>query len=412
MTAVSPSVQSPLPLPASTAASATANAFGVPLTPEFELLLGGTSPLFDNGTRSRVEEWLRAGPGWKDLTQLALNHSLSPLLYTRIHLLSPSLPREHLLTLKADAVTLTQRALIYTAEMKRLIPLFEANRISTLVFKGPPLARNLYGSLALRTFVDLDIMVHPEDVERAWALLKAEEYTLSYKFSAAHLPALIRSGNHLILYGSENQCLELHWAFFPKSRATPFDTTGAWERREPLRFDDMTIMTLAPHDLVHFLCLHGTKHAWCRLAWITDLAWFIFRYPEFDWDALLDHAARLGTAHMTLVGLSLVHELYGCALTARVTRQIRDDLEVLPLARWMCQRLLTGVQDLPTGLELVRLVLRARERRRDRGRDLYHHLMALRPNNLEQAPPAASILHTYTLHRFWYLLLKYSRARD
>lgn len=412
MTAVFHSAPNPVPPSISPRGTATAHAFGAPLSPEFALLLVCTSPLFDALNGARAGELLRAKPAWEVLTRLALDHGQSPLLYTRLNLLPPPLAPELPAKLKADAVTQTQRALIYTAEMQRLIPLLEANGIPPLVFKGPPLARNLYGSLALRTFADLDVMVHPADVEQAWALLKREGYSLSYKFLPEHLPELVRSGNHLILYGTENQCLELHWAFFPKSRATAFDTDGAWVRREVVTFDNVAIPTLAPRDLVHFLCLHGTKHGWSRLVWLTDVAWFIFRYPEFDWDGLVEHAARLGTLRMTLVGLALARELYGCALAERVTREIVKDAGVLPLARWMCERLVTGAHDLPTGTELVHLVLQSRERRLDRARDLYHHLLALRPNNLEQAPRAASFLHTYTLHRLWYLALKYSRVRE
>lgn len=407
MTVLTSSAPGAYALPASPVESARAQPFDIPLSREFELLLACTTPLFESGARARAEELVRAGLAWEDLTRLARDHTLSPLLYARLILLSPPLARESLAPLKADALTQTRRALVYTAEMKRLIPQFEAYGIPTLVFKGPPLARALYNSLAHRTFVDLDIMVHPADVERAWTLLKHQGYTLSHKYLPEHLPALIRSGNHLVLNGAGNECVELHSSFFPRSRATPFDSAGAWARREPLRFDDVTIMTLAPRDLVHYLCLHGAKHAWSRLAWIADLAWFTFSYPAFDWDALLDDAARRGTRRIVLVGLALGRGLYGSLLAPRVTRLIEDDARVLPMAQWMCRRLLGGVQDLPTGPELVRLVWRTRERRRDRARDLYHHLVALRPDNLEAAPRAASVLHTYTLHRLWYLLLKY-----
>ena len=67
--------------------------------------------------------------------------------------------------------------------MKRLVPYLEANGIETLVFKGPALAQSIYGRIALRPFLDLDILVQPRDVAKAWSLLKAEGYTLSYNVS-------------------------------------------------------------------------------------------------------------------------------------------------------------------------------------------------------------------------------------
>lgn len=410
MSTTSPTIV-PLPPPSARSDWRTpSHAFGDRLSPELELILCAASPLFDDSARARVQRLLHSEWNRDELARLALGYGLSPLLYTRLHSVMSHYD-ESLSELKADALALVQRALVLTTEMKRLIPHLEAKGIETLVFKGPALARVLYANPSLRAFTDLDVMVRPEKAMQAWALLAGEGYTLEYKFSREHLPALLASGNHLPLHGSpNNELIELHWAFFPRSRATPFDTAGAWTRRIPLCFDDMTIMTLAPRDLVHFLCLHGTKHAWCRLGWVADLAWFVFRYPSFEWDELLEHATRLGTRRMTLVGLTLARELFRIQLAARVTAAMHQDSEVLSLARWMWQRLLSGVQDLPTGPDLLRLVLHSRERRRDRARDVYYHIVAPRPGNLDDLPHSAATLHTYTLHRLWYLLLKYGRT--
>ncbi len=387
-------------------------AFDVPLSPELELVLCCSTPAFEDAARTRAQELLDRALNWNKFAALAFAHGLSPLVYTRL-CSAPAFARHaSSLQLKSDARALTQRALVLTTEMKRLIPRLEAEGIETLVLKGPLLARIVYGDSVLRAFTDLDIMVRPEDVARAWALLADEGYTPEYKIAPAHFAALIAYGNHLPFYGTPNkELVELHWTFFARSRAASFDVQGAWARREPICFDDTTVMSLAPRDLIHFLCLHGTKHAWSRLSWITDLAWFVFRYPDLDWDALLDHATRLGTRRMTLVGFALAQELFGLVPSEQIAQQLCADHAVLTLARWMWQRLLSGEQNLPTGLDLVRLVVRSRERPRDRARDLYHHVIALRPNNVEDAPASAAFLHTYTLHRLWFLVRKYGRVR-
>jgi hypothetical protein len=167
-------------------------------------------------------------------------------------------------------------------------------------------------------------------------------------------------------------------------------------------------MTLSAGDLIHFLCLHGAKHAWGRLNWLADLVWFGHRYPNFDWTGLLEHAAQSGTRRMTLVGLALARELWDMPLPSAVLQQLETDPRVQELARWMWQRVLRGTQSLATGVELVQLIWRSRERGWDRARDLYHQLMAMRPNNLEDVSPAAAALRTYPLHRLVYLVRKYS----
>lgn len=400
------------PLPPSLRVSAPAQVFGAALDPEFEIVLVCAQPVLDKIAATRVDELLRHDLDWRRLTGLALSHGLSPLVYTRLEpFLSRPLPAD-VLKLKTDAVLLTEHALIHTGEMKRLVPYLEANGIETLVFKGPALSQGLYGRIGLRPFLDLDLFVQPRDVAKAWSLLTAEGYTLEYNVSRAQLPELMKAGNHLPLHGANyNECVELHWTFFAKTRATFFDSDGAWSRRVPLIVQGVTVKTLAPPDLVHFLCLHGTKHVWSRLAWLTDLVWFIHKYPLFDWGALLAEAHQNGTRRMVLVGLALAYELFGCVPDDAVLRLIHQDKETLPLAKWMWQRVLDGKRELVTGRELVQLVLWTRERTRDRGRDLYYHLTALRPNNIQDASHSAHMPGVYALHRLVYLVRKYGRVR-
>jgi hypothetical protein len=403
------SIAMPLPT-ASSPTRVPARAFGTALAPEYELLLACAQPALDGVAAARIEELVHQGLDWQKLTRLAMSHGLSPLVYTR---LEPVLPRplpDAFADLKRDAARLVQHALIHTAEMKRLIPSFKANGIETVVYKGPALATSLYGRIALRPFLDLDLLVQPQDVERAWSLLVAQGYELPYRISGEQLPAFMQAGNHLPLY-RENQCVELHWNLFARTRATTFDTRGAWSRRVPLVVQGTTVMTLAPSDLAHFLCLHGNKHVWCRLAWLTDLMWFMRRYPQFDWDALLESAQERGTLRMVLVGLLLASELFDSPLPAPVARRMEGDTHVPAIAKWMWERVLDGNQDLPTGRELYQLVMRTRERRRDRGRDLYHHFMALRPDDLQAAHRFTPMSAGYRLHRLWYLVNKYALVR-
>lgn len=391
--------------------AASPQVFDRALSPEWELLVYCAQPEFDHQTATRVQALLHAELDWQRLTALAMSHGLSSIVYTRLEpFLTQPLP-EPVLQLKTDAVRLMQYALVHTGEMNRLVPYLQAHGIETLVFKGPALAQSVYGRRTLRPFLDLDILVQPRDVAKAWSLLEAEGYTLAYNLPREQLPELMKAGNHLPLYGTHNNaCVELHWTFFAKTRATFFDTRGAWARRVPLEIQGLTVMTLAPPDLVHFLCLHGTKHAWGRLAWLTDLVWFMARYPRFDWSALLDEARTSGTERMVLVGLALAHELFGSELEESVTRRIHADRKVLPLAQWMWERVRAGNQELPTGSELVQLVLRTRERRGDRVRDLYHHLMALRPNNIQDASHSTRLPGTSGLFRLVYLVRKYGRG--
>jgi len=72
-------------------------------------------------------------------------------------------------------ITLYNRHL--TAELVRLTGLLKAAGIAAVAFKGPVLAAMAYGSIDMRQFVDLDILVRQTDLPRIAEILSAERYT-------------------------------------------------------------------------------------------------------------------------------------------------------------------------------------------------------------------------------------------
>jgi len=85
------------------------------------------------------------------------------------------------------AVSARNRAL--AAELGELLRLFEESGIRALPFKGPVLALDLFGDLALREFVDLDILVPAGEILRATDLIEARGYEPLYRVGRARLDA-------------------------------------------------------------------------------------------------------------------------------------------------------------------------------------------------------------------------------
>ncbi|HEY3839236.1 MAG TPA: nucleotidyltransferase family protein, partial [Bryobacteraceae bacterium] len=54
-----------------------------------------------------------------------------------------------------------------TAELFRILGLFNKSGIEVIPFKGPTLAVAAYGDLSLRMFADLDILVSEQDLDAA-----------------------------------------------------------------------------------------------------------------------------------------------------------------------------------------------------------------------------------------------------
>ena len=97
------------------------------------------------------------------LTSLAIQHGILPLVYKTIKELSQEkasiVPIEFLTELKAQYMGISQRNMLMSAELIRIMKLLEENGIEALAFKGPTLSQMAYGDITLRQYVDLDILV-------------------------------------------------------------------------------------------------------------------------------------------------------------------------------------------------------------------------------------------------------------
>src|SRR5262245_54457784 len=70
--------------------------------------------------------------------------------------------------LAGERLAMSATALAATRQLVEIVAALEALGIQVMPYKGPMLALDAYGDPALRLFNDLDILVAPTDVDRAW----------------------------------------------------------------------------------------------------------------------------------------------------------------------------------------------------------------------------------------------------
>src|SRR5262245_55680778 len=131
----------------------------------------------DDRVVARLRELAAAEVDWEYLFQLARRHSIIPLLYVQLEQHASDLVRPPVLTkLKKHYLENSARNALLTGELCRLINLFRDEGIDAIAYKGPVLAQFAYGNLALRRFVDLDVIVRKSDVLQAREILLNEGY--------------------------------------------------------------------------------------------------------------------------------------------------------------------------------------------------------------------------------------------
>src|SRR5215216_1596531 len=280
---------------------------------------------------------------WEYVFQLARRHSIVPLVYVQLQQHAPDLvPPQFLSKLKKHYFENAARNTLLTAELCRLISLFAEAGVETIPYKGPVLARFAYGDVALRRFVDLDVIVKKSDVLKTRDILLREGYTPSKSLSLDQQEILLRT-QHNMQFSRDNHRLiiELHWEVAPHLFASTVNGERLWQDLITVDLNGTQVKTFSAEDLLFSLCVHGSRHLWERLAWICDVAELIAR-RSLDWTALLTRAASADTERMFLLGVHLAERLLDAPLPTEVKQRCHSDPRLSSLADTIIAHLFNG----------------------------------------------------------------------
>ncbi len=349
----------------------------IPLvSPEMELLLCCVRPTITRSTSERMAALVQAGLDWDRVVYLATEHAVKPLLYWRLKTVLPhSVPALVLLQLHDDFVANSRRNVFLMRKLLLLLELFATHDIRVLPFKGPILAATVYKNLALRRSGDLDIVVHAHDAARAQALLLEQGYRLVQGLFQA-LPPFPPKKDHHYLFVGDTVSIELHRAFIDYRYAVSLTLDAMTMRCSTVRVAGKPVLVLAPEDLLLLLCVHGMKHYWERLSWVTDIAWLLETTPDLDWARVFAYSDQFHVKRIVLSGLSLTYHLLGTNLPDAVIRCMEQDRHLLLLTAQIQGRLIAEVCQ-RYGLKGYFLAILAHERTQDQLIYLYHSLRAL-----------------------------------
>jgi Uncharacterised nucleotidyltransferase len=342
--------------------------------PEIELILCCARTHITPSTAERIKTLLQQDINWNYLIKIASRNGIVPILSESLKTIGPeALPKDILSQLRNASYTNAQNNLLQTAELLKLLKLFEANKIPVIPFKGPVLTASVYGNLALRQFGDLDILVQEQDVSKAIEVLISQGYILpsqltevdrKFPFQVKHFQ---ESQHHQKSYNLVHQdrkvIVELHWLLTQKSFPFPLDFQHLWKNSKPLSIAGTIVPQFSPEDRLLYLCMHGAKHTWTQLKWICDIAEILLSHQTLNWEQVMSEARRLGSDRMLRVGLFLTHELLGSTLPDELLSKINSDrlvkLLCLQVYEWLFEKP-------PTEFEVYRFRLQVRERWADK----------------------------------------------
>jgi hypothetical protein len=304
---------------------------------EFELLRLACRP---TPGPARIRDLLTEGFDGDLLIELAARHGVRPLLVRCLSQLSwQSVPAGTRQALEAFQYHQQLRALAIADELLKIVAAFAAARIPVATFKGPVLALQLYGDLALREYSDVDLVVPPRHASKAEQVLAEMGYRNGQGERAFRHAFLRHQRQYAFARDGLDAGIDLHWGFCPDPLPFPVGAEEIWPALRFLELGGRRIPTLADEELALLLAGHGTKEAWRSLIWVSDFARLVERAAGLDWRRVHRRARQRGCGDTVLLACAIAAALLDTQVPQALSGEVSGSARVQSLSARLIARM-------------------------------------------------------------------------
>lgn len=304
--------------------------------PEQELLVLCASNLPEGASSGRIQELLAAGISWSNLLLVADRNEILPLVYSRLSAFADEIPSPAFQIIKKRCASITGWNLALASELLAILSHLQRNGIRAVAFKGPALAIALYGQLGLRHCRDLDILIQAEQVWDAVRILEGEGYLLAIEFPLTPQREWLKTYKDVALRNPVTGVyLELHWAVCEPAFDRRIHSADLWQQTETVAVLGSPVPFPSPGTLLFLLAVHGARHYWNSLKWITDIDRCLRIYPSLDWQSVTHVPQSLGRRRTLLLPLKLCHDLLGTPLPPGISSLVDEE----PGFSWLVEKI-------------------------------------------------------------------------
>ena len=261
---------------------------------------------------------------WEYLLATASYHGLLPLLHKHVHASGADLvPVNVLSRLKQSSLANSQNVLHLLSKQLKVQRLLKDSGVPVAVFKGSVLSQMSYGEISLRTAGDIDLLISPQHFAQVRVLLESLGYEMTPQLTAVQLVSHLKHHCEIQFVRDDwFTVVDLHWALAPKSFVFDLQTDEVMSRLQTVAMAGAEVQTLATEDLILYLSMHGAKHLWRALEWISSLSELIRPAESIDWDVVVARAVQAHATRMLGLALRLVEQVSGLETVSQVTNVI------------------------------------------------------------------------------------------
>jgi hypothetical protein len=288
------------------------------LSREDELCLLLARGKLNSAERARGVQFLAMQMQWPVLLERAYGHQVYPLVYRNLLDLGfPGVPEAVQAELKGQYLANAMRNQLLAEELARLLGVLGKAGIRVVPLKGVALAQSLYGDVAARVCVDIDILVPPANVDQTIALLLASGYRTEHNDPYLEKLAL-RHGRHFSMVREGRGIsflLELHWILIQHSSHNHEAVRDLWAEARPQPFLEVPAHSLNSEWEFLYLCIHAVDHEWRSLKWLIDIH-EVTSGSGIDWQRVAKKAEQFEIALPVEQTLAVSSMLLGTRLPA------------------------------------------------------------------------------------------------
>jgi hypothetical protein len=201
---------------------------------------------------------------------------------------------------------------------------------------------NAYGSIELRQFSDLELLVRRAELPRVAETLTAEGIFSPHTRREGLATGYFQEYEDAFVAQHAMGSVDVHWNVTPRSFRFAPDEEALRSRARLVELEFGTVTAIAPEDLLLYMCVHAAEHGWPTLGLICDVAETVRARPAIALTEILGEASVLGSRRMFLTSIYLAHELVGAPIPADRVAIARGDRGVTALAGSVARQLFSG----------------------------------------------------------------------
>jgi hypothetical protein len=346
-----------------------------PLQAEIALLRACARAQISPEASVLIREMVGKGVDWLALIRLAMRHDVMPLLCRSLQQHCPDLVPANILTaLRTRHTERAAEAHRRAEELVRLLTVLTKHGVNVVPYKGPALAQQLYGDVALREFGDLDVMIPRSEVRKAYNLVLSLGYQFAHVQDIGEFSEHLRIGRELQFYHPTRKIhLELHWHFAMRLACISKDPERFLDRLDAVAISGNPLPSLTLENYFLVLSIHATKHRWRQLKLVCDIVEILGR-NDIDWQYVASQARSLRIKRMLSVGVLLAADLLDANVPELLSRGLRPDRMAHTLANEVRRTLFDEPDTHWQDQADLTFQLQSRERLWDKGRMLCVHI--------------------------------------